>query len=391
MAAEQQHVETRTRLCCSLSGWADAVSRYTTTVRHLTSTKMSGEPVSHVKYDLLLSPMQRVRLMHAQETTAHCSDVEHTTLRSGDDSPAIFRHEPLSWPAQQVRLLRISEGDDDDNLTVDLITSDLQEAPEYFAVSYTWGDVTEHQKLNINDKVVSVRQNCYDALWQIHMKYPTRPYVWIDSLCINQDDLEEKACQIQLMERIFTQAKSVLACIGPHADDSELVVDAVRKAKEHDSKAAIAASLRPLHLEDSSKFRDFMYGEHWETFLESMDRDLLANLNGAFQKFSQRRYWKRLWVVQEIAASKFAGRVLIGEDELTWKDVDLLLQLMREVGRHGAKRHLWKSAGKQQWYHLWILKTLYHLHAWSLSLAISSRGTGSARILAITYMASFLW
>ncbi|KAF2170712.1 hypothetical protein M409DRAFT_19526 [Zasmidium cellare ATCC 36951] len=332
---------------------------------------MSGEPVSLIKYDLLLSQLQRMRLMHAQEETAHCSDVEHTTLQSGDDSLAMFQHEPLSRPARQVRLLRISEGDDDDNLTVDLITSDLSEAPGYFAVSYTWGDGRQHQQLNVNDKVMSVRQNCYYALWQIHMKYPTQPYVWIDSLCINQDDLEEKAFQIQLMERIFIQAKSVLACIGPHADDSELVVDAVRKAKKHDPKAARAASLATVHFEDSNKFRDFMNGEHWETFLESMDKDSLANLNAAFQKLTRRRYWKRLWVVQEIAASKRAARVLIGEDDLTWTDVDLLLQLMREVGRHGVKRHLWKSAGKQQWQHLWILKTMFHLHAWSLSLAIS--------------------
>ncbi|KAK4497074.1 hypothetical protein PRZ48_011523 [Zasmidium cellare] len=287
------------------------------------------------------------------------------------DPPMRFLHEPLSQPTQQVRLLRFRKGGDDDMLAFDVITSDLGPAPEYFAVSYTWGDDLQDQVLAINDKVISVRQNCHYALWQIRSRYPDKTYVWIDFVCINQDDLEEKACQIQMMETIFTQARLVLVCVGPHADNSELVIDAVRRAKQHDPRAAEAASVVPLGDRTGQKFHDFMYGKHWEAWLDTLDDDHLANLNGAFQSFSQRKYWKRLWVVQEIAASKLAAGVLIGQDTLTWKDVDLLLQLMREVGRHGVKQRLWNDAGEKHWIYLWISKSVHNLHALSLSQAIN--------------------
>ena len=52
---------------------------------------------------------------------------------------------------------------------------------------------------------MTVRENCYYALWQARLYEPEK-YVWIYSLCINQSDLHEKRLQVQMMGLLYRQA-----------------------------------------------------------------------------------------------------------------------------------------------------------------------------------------
>ena len=52
---------------------------------------------------------------------------------------------------------------------------------------------------------------------------PEEPWIWIDALCINQDDKEEKAIQVPLMGEIFSKAQSVFVWLGP--DHDKLTLD----------------------------------------------------------------------------------------------------------------------------------------------------------------------
>jgi hypothetical protein len=87
---------------------------------------------------------------------------------------------------------------------------------EYLALSYTWGDCSETVPLECEGMNLPVRKNLHKALSLF--RYPNfRPKltmpIWIDAICINQDDEVEKLRQIQLMARIFQGARTVWVCV----------------------------------------------------------------------------------------------------------------------------------------------------------------------------------
>lgn len=60
---------------------------------------------------------------------------------------------------------------------------------------------------------LKVRENLYWALWHLRHENRTR-VLWIDTLCINQEDEKEKNHQIRQMGRIFERAGVVVAWLG---------------------------------------------------------------------------------------------------------------------------------------------------------------------------------
>jgi len=74
-----------------------------------------------------------------------------------------------------------------------------------------------------------VTDNLYAALERLQRfdAIKRRMKVWIDALCINQNDLEERATQIQLMHQIYAQAQHVVIWLGPETPSTELAFTAI--------------------------------------------------------------------------------------------------------------------------------------------------------------------
>lgn len=141
-------------------------------------------------------------------------------------------------------------------ITGSLIVYDLSEAPAYSALSYTWAEAYSSEQTTGTDKASSANSSCqrgepetiiyvdgsprvitpnlYSALHDLDTcrdlalrhhnnqldqgsttVHPIFDALWIDAVCINQDDLEEKSSQVKLMGEIFSQAKAVLIYLGP--------------------------------------------------------------------------------------------------------------------------------------------------------------------------------
>ncbi len=101
-------------------------------------------------------------------------------------------------------------------------------APSYIALSYVWGDPNNSHPVDVNCRDFNVTQNLYMALLHIHElssifeegvgqqseSGQADSFLWIDALCINQGDIEERSKQISKMTAIFASAFTVLVWLG---------------------------------------------------------------------------------------------------------------------------------------------------------------------------------
>lgn len=91
----------------------------------------------------------------------------------------------------------------------------------YFALSYVWGgpNIREHD-LICNGRLMKITYNLWVALKAVWSKFPTRK-LWVDAICINQDDISERNQQVAMMGDIYSRAECVAICVGeatPHSD-----------------------------------------------------------------------------------------------------------------------------------------------------------------------------
>ncbi|PVI02125.1 HET-domain-containing protein, partial [Periconia macrospinosa] len=142
----------------------------------------------------------------------------------------LFQYRKFPSAATHIRLVEVQAAANNEHqgITIKLHTVPFEDAPCYQAVSYTWGDNLVSKWIWIaNDhgppKMMNIGINCCLALDQIK-RFGTTQYFWIDAICINQQDLDEKSHQVAMMGKIFERANSVFASVGEHAQDTEYLV-----------------------------------------------------------------------------------------------------------------------------------------------------------------------
>lgn len=222
-----------------------------------------------------------------------------------------FTYEALSRSDQEIRLLEIRPGENATPLCCRLLTLRLPHTlPSYAAISYHWGNQPDAQQpartIWIDGRSMSVRENCYYALHQVRLHLlrlhnEGLRYIWIDSVCINQGDLQEKAAQVQIMaSHIYAKADRVFVSLGPA---SPLINDFVQALNTWES----------LDLRDpSGTYQDIKTDKVLEGFLA------LGNLP----------YWRRLWILPEIVSAR-ALHILCGPYLTTWSRLQSLLDHVR--------------------------------------------------------------
>ncbi|VTT69221.1 unnamed protein product [Fusarium fujikuroi] len=141
--------------------------------------------------------------------------------------------EPYPGPplpsSSHIRLVHLLPGTDA-AVYCELITISIDAAPEYEALSYTWGDASIVEMIDMTTQdsetpqQFSVTCNCFSALKRLRYKDKTR-VLWIDALAIDQSNVDERNHQVSLMSRIYSQAAGVVVYLGESADDSDLAIE----------------------------------------------------------------------------------------------------------------------------------------------------------------------
>ncbi|EWZ36588.1 hypothetical protein NW765_016103 [Fusarium oxysporum] len=115
----------------------------------------------------------------------------------------------------QIRLLHllpVTENNDSIECRLEVVA--LEENPVYEALSYCWGDSSQLLEIKCNNEAFQVTENLLSALQHLRNEHTERP-LWIDAICINRKDPEERQSQVKLMKDIYTKSQRVVIWLGP--------------------------------------------------------------------------------------------------------------------------------------------------------------------------------
>jgi Heterokaryon incompatibility protein (HET) len=166
-------------------------------------------------------------------------------------------------------------------MVCELIHYNLNNAPSYEALSYTWGADPPSIPLKIDSQEILVTRGVQEFLFSQWSIFEDKLF-WIDAVCINQKDDVEKSSQIPLMTTIYKQAKTVIVWLAPPDTHSNCVLARELIGDTTVEKMNLWAFLSQL----SGKL------------LKETDDRLLE-----FARFFNSPWFSRMWVVQETAAA----------------------------------------------------------------------------------------
>lgn len=159
------------------------------------------------------------RLEPPDDVTAVALSEEDSSVKSFPSAP--FSYTSLSSASREIRLLHFAGITKEGGLCLTMQSYALDEVPPFNAVSYCWGDGAATSEAICNGKPLTVTLSLDYALKRI-LSWKRNVALWADGICINQNDMQERASQVKLMGDIYSAAEATLAYIGePLAQDEE--------------------------------------------------------------------------------------------------------------------------------------------------------------------------
>lgn len=213
-------------------------------------------------------------------------------------------------PENAFRYLVLHPGGYDDPLECSLLSSCLDIAPQYEAISYVWGSGTLDHHITCNGKSLYITRNLSKAL-RIFRLPDAMTTLWADSICINQNDVEEKGRQVAIMSQIYRQAAYVLIYMGEDPETHGMHVKSLLEdvVEMIDGVIASLPSLSWGTFPRYSGATPFVDDERWKS--------LSALLNQI--------WFTRGWVVREAALAR-CGCVVWGQSTFNWASLMRVLQ-----------------------------------------------------------------
>ncbi|XP_014551287.1 hypothetical protein COCVIDRAFT_113303 [Bipolaris victoriae FI3] len=183
-----------------------------------------------------------------------------------------------------IRLLRIKSGTGKERIQITLETFDLDSKTQFTALSYVWGDATSPCKITCNGHKKLITRNLWGVLSQLR-KQRFDCLLWVDAICINQKDEEEKSFQVAMMRDIYKCAAKVIFWLGEQKRYDE---DAVNLMREFLKRYPDRSDLE----------------RHRVKTLEEMGLSYFDRRWAGWASLCCRPWFRRAWIVQEFLNAK---------------------------------------------------------------------------------------
>ena len=237
----------------------------------------------------------------------------------------------------EFRLITLRSGAAGSRIVCELNNSTLGLAQNHYeALSYAWGDPKKSESITVNGQLVLITRNLFQSL--LHLRHRrTDRQLWIDALCIDQLNLNERNLQVQRMGIIYTLASKVVVFLGPEAE--------------------LSSSAMTL-LEQVGSLEKGDYNE----ITNLLEDNSCATLWQALLRLFERSWWTRAWIVQEYVVAHDVV-FLCGDRRLPGQVFGRALENLVDYRFKAivAKEHehLIRHVAKTPIHHLWSTRCIY--------------------------------
>jgi hypothetical protein len=260
-----------------------------------------------------------------------------------------FRYQPLDL--NEIRLLK-PLSPSSNSLSFEIVQISLLSKPHYAALSYTWGPPGDTHGILLNGQHFPIRQNLYDALQQVQSSKLVDQYLWVDAICINQgendDALNERSAQINLMRQIYEQAAKIIVWLGKPENEANnrlafpMMKDFEKRFRHMTKKAR---PYRPSWWQHKRRTQGEDIADFLLTLSQAVNKKVFdvpgsrtykawLGINSLWKS----PWWTRSWIFQEstvpesyttisipgvaVRPSSSKVRFLCGDQETSWRELD---------------------------------------------------------------------
>ncbi|KAI0111262.1 heterokaryon incompatibility protein-domain-containing protein [Nemania sp. FL0031] len=257
----------------------------------------------------------------------------------------------LSTHRNEIRLLILEPAaTPSDHLRCRLEYVSLDQANhDFVALSYTWGNTSHSSnftQVTLNDKLWGVTVNLYRALVELRSRGYLK--VWADSLCINQEDLEERSQMVLRMGVIYRSAKMVVSFL-----DASDPSDPARSVLVSHLILRVLQELKTWNptAQDKKRIKTYISGDlesKMAAFTDEMCAKAVANLRIdeaqrlALLRFLHHEYWLRAWIIQELSMN-IRLQIIWAQNVFDLSELAIVLRALSRlegVGPSKARRHI---------------------------------------------------
>ena len=237
---------------------------------------------------------------------------------------------------KEIRVIELSPGDEDDDLHGRILHVALKPKMEYSAISYVWGSNEKPCQLATNEGSIPITRSLAAALRRA--RWETKAVVvWADAVCINQNDNAEKAIQVQMMGKIYTNAKAVTGYLGEYADKCDLAIETLIGF----SRSKLRPDLNPGYYglyPKEWRNGNFPIGTLW---MRASDEEKWE----AVRLLMARPWFRRVWIAQEFLLN---GQLVLvcGNLQIHWTLLTAAIE--STVGDEGVLK--WASDRTTPWH-----------------------------------------
>jgi hypothetical protein len=232
-----------------------------------------------------------------------------------------FEYEPIDLEGHSFRLVQLSKGEDGP-IQCELFDAwlhDAKNAIEYEALSYTWGGTDKPYEIEMNGGKMPITENLSLALRHLRYQHQDR-IVWIDAICIDQDNDKERGHQVRQMASIYKTAERVIVWLGQATSATDLILRYMQELERETAKYAC----------NNWKASDKRWMDIWSSVqpvLANAHTDLISQQQEGLRILLNRSWFKRVWVIQEIANARTA-EVMCGTKSVLARTFSLMPSLV---------------------------------------------------------------
>ena len=222
-----------------------------------------------------------------------------------------YQYQPLDAEAEYVRLVYLLPAEASANIRVDIVHTRLmkEDVPKYEALSYAWGETDTPEVIYVGQKgdvAMAVTRSLFQALPYLRYR-DQRRVLWVDAICVDQQNLKERGLQVERMGDIYSLAERVIVWLGLGDSTSVHAIQFLRTIASKVEVDWITSAMKPLS-QDDADWADINKAQYFG------EREVVA-----IHSLVMRPWFERLWVQQEIHAKQNAV-LICGSDTLSWQD-----------------------------------------------------------------------